>query len=73
MSKNKGFSDTAAGRYSLALYELAAEANVLNDVEDHSLSIINLVGENFSKPLIRQFNLGLSEFIVLYEVTIPWL
>ena len=42
MSKSKGFSDTAAGRYSLALYELASEANVLSDVEDHSLSFINL-------------------------------
>jgi hypothetical protein len=36
LSKSKGFSDTAAGRYSLALYELASEANVLSDVEDHS-------------------------------------
>ena len=54
MSKNKGFSDTSAGRYSLALYELAAEANVLNDVEDHSSSIINLIAssEDF-KSLIK--------------------
>ena len=46
MSKNKGFSDTAAGRYSLALYELAAEANMLGDVEDHSLSFINLIASS---------------------------
>ena len=54
MSKNKGFSDTSAGRYSLALYELAVEANVLNVVEDHSVSIINLIAssEDF-KSLIK--------------------
>ena len=27
LSKNKGFSDTSVGRYSLALYELAEESN----------------------------------------------
>ena len=46
MSKNKGFSDTSAGRYSLALYELAVEANVLSDVEDHSVSVINLIASS---------------------------
>ena len=43
MSKNKGFSGTSASRYSLALYELATEANVLSEVEVHSVSIINLI------------------------------
>ena len=43
MSKNKVFSETAAGRYSLALYELATEGNVLAEIEDHSSSIINLI------------------------------
>ena len=54
MSKKKGFSDTSAGRYSLALYELAAEANTLSEVEDHSLSIISLIAssEDF-KSLIK--------------------
>ena len=54
MSKNKDFSDTSAGRYSLALYELAAEANTLSEVEDHSLSVINLIAlsEDF-KSLIK--------------------
>ena len=46
MSKNKGFSDTSAGRYSLALYELALESNVLSDVEDHSVSILNLIASS---------------------------
>ena len=43
MSKNKGFSITSAGRYSLALYELASENNVLSQVEDQSSSILNLI------------------------------
>ena len=43
MSKNKGFSLTSAERYSLALYELANEKNILLQVESQSLSIINLI------------------------------
>ena len=43
MSKNKGFSITSADRYSLALYELASENNVLSQVEDQSSSILNLI------------------------------
>ena len=54
MSKNKGFSETSAGRYSLALYELATEANTLSEIEVHSMSIINLISssEDF-KSLIK--------------------
>jgi F-type H+-transporting ATPase subunit delta len=43
LSKNKGFSETSAGRYSLALYELAIEANILSEIEVHSVSIIDLI------------------------------
>ena len=43
LSKNKGFSETSADRYSLALYELAIETNELNEIEVHSASIINLI------------------------------
>ena len=43
MSKNKGFSNTSAERYSLALYELSKESNLLDVVEQHSLAIINLI------------------------------
>ena len=43
MSKNKGFSITSADRYSLALYELASENNILAEVEGQSLSILNLI------------------------------
>ena len=54
MSKNKVFSETSAGRYSLALYELAIEANNLSEIEVHSASIINLIAlsEDF-KSLIK--------------------
>ena len=54
MSKNKGFSSTSANRYSLALYELAEEANVLSQIEINVLSIINLIEKsNDFKNLIK--------------------
>ena len=46
MSKNKGFSITSADRYSLALYELASENNILSQVEDQSLSILSLISSS---------------------------
>jgi len=54
LSKNKGFSETSAGRYSLALYELAIEADMLSEVEVQTASIINLISssEDF-KSLIK--------------------
>ncbi len=46
MSKNKGFSITSAERYSLALYELANESNLLEQVEDQCLSILDLISSS---------------------------
>ena len=46
MSKNTGFSITSAKRYSLALYELASENNVLSQVEDQSLSLLTLISSS---------------------------
>ena len=46
LSKNKGFSNTSAQRYSLALYELSSEANSLVDIEKHSSTILNLIEKN---------------------------
>ena len=46
MSKNKGFSDTSADRYSLALYELATEANLLSKIEENSLALLKLISSN---------------------------
>ena len=46
MSKSKGFSDTSVGRYSLALYELAEEANSIDEIEKNSLAIIKLISSS---------------------------
>ena len=46
MSKNKVFSETSACRYSLALYELASETNMLTEIENQSSSIINLISKS---------------------------
>ena len=46
MTKNKGFSSTSANRYSLALYELASETNLLTQVEKNSFAFLNLVSNN---------------------------
>ena len=46
MSKNKGFSDTSANRYSLALYELASESNLLTQVENNSNTFLSLISDN---------------------------
>ena len=46
MSKNKGFSGISAGRYSLALYELAEEANSIDEIEKNSLAIIKLISSS---------------------------
>ena len=46
MSKNKGFSDTSANRYSLALYELASESNSLSKIEENSQALLKLISSS---------------------------
>jgi len=46
LSKDKGFSITSAERYSLALFELSDENNLLVQIEEQSLSIINLIEQS---------------------------
>jgi len=46
LSKNKEFSDTSANRYSLALYELAYESNLITQVEENSAAFLNLISTN---------------------------
>ena len=46
MSKNKGFSDTSANRYSLALYELASETNSLSKIEENSHAFLKLISNS---------------------------
>ena len=63
MSNNKGFSDTSANRYSLALYELASESSLLENIEKNSSELLNLISVNdeFNKltkdPTVSQDNL----------------
>ena len=54
MSKNKNFSDTAASRYSLALYELAEENKSVQEIEDQSAAFVKLIDESKDfKSIIR--------------------
>ena len=63
LSKDTGFSITSAERYSLALFELSEENNLLSQIEDQSSSILNLIeqSEDFSNlikdPTISQEDL----------------
>jgi F-type H+-transporting ATPase subunit delta len=43
LSKNTGFSNTSANRYSLALFELASESNLINQIEEQANAFINLI------------------------------
>ena len=64
MSKNTEFSITSAERYSLALFELSEESNLLNQIEDQALSMLNLINQSgdFSNlikdPTINQEDLS---------------
>jgi len=48
LSKNKVFSETSANRYSLALFELANESNILSSIEENSTAFLNLLLSNKS-------------------------
>ena len=64
MTKNKGFSDTSANRYSLALYELANEVNVMDKVEENSNGFLKLISDSedfknlIKDPTLSQDTLG---------------
>ena len=64
MSKNTGFSITSAERYSLALFELSEENNLLSQIEDQSLSMLNLINQSddfrnlIKDPTINQEDLS---------------
>ena len=46
LSKNTGFSITSAERYSLALFELSDENNLLAQIENQSLSVLSLINQS---------------------------
>ena len=64
MSKNTGFSITSAERYSLALFELSEENNLLSQIEDQSSSMLKLINQSndfcnlIKDPTIRQEDLS---------------
>ena len=64
LSKNTEFSITSANRYSLALFELAEENNLLSQIEDQSLSMLNLINQSndfynlIKDPTINQEDLS---------------
>ena len=43
MTKNKNFPETSVGRYSLALYELAEETNVVDEIEKQVEALISTI------------------------------
>ena len=69
LSKNKGFSITSAERYSLALYELASESNVLSQVEDQSSSILSLISssKDFS-DLIKDPTISQEDLLKVIDI-----
>ena len=64
MSKNKEFSITSAERYSLALFELSDESNLLSIIEDQASSMLNLINQSedfynlIKDPTINQEDLS---------------
>jgi len=46
LSDKNRFSDSSAKSYSQALYELASEEKKLNDIEEHTISIIKLISQS---------------------------
>ena len=69
LSKNTGFSITSAERYSLALFELSDENNLLTQIEDQSLSVLNLIdqSENFSS-LIKDPTISREELLKVIKI-----
>ena len=66
MSKNKGFSDTSANRYSLALYELANESNSLSKIEENSNALLKLISEFCTFPNYKKITTKLNNESVNY-------
>ena len=71
MSKNKGFSDTSAARYSLALYELAVENNSTEEIEQHSFSILQLISksEDFRSLIKNPTNKKEDQFNAILKIS----
>ena len=71
MSKNKNFSDTAAGRYSLALYELAEENKNVQEIENQSSAVIKLLdnSEDFESLIKNPTNKKEDQINILNKIS----
>ena len=64
LSKDTEFSISSAERYSLALFELSEENNLLSQIEEQSLSVLNLINQSkdffnlIKDPTTRQEDLS---------------
>ena len=70
MSKNTGFSITSAERYSLALFELSEENNLIDQIENQSLSVLNLIdkSDDFSNLIKDPTNKQADLSIVINKI-----
>ena len=70
MSKNKTFSDTAASRYSLALYELAEEEKNVQEIEDQSSAVVKLLdnSEDFESIIKNPTNKKEDQINVINKI-----
>ena len=71
MSKNKNFSDTAASRYSLALYELAEENKNVQEIENQSSAVIKLLdnSEDFESLIKNPTNKKEDQINILNKIS----
>ena len=74
MSAINEFSDTSARRYSLALYELAEESNVIKEVENHSIAMIKLISESKDfNSLIKDPTNNQNDQLLVQDLQISYL
>ncbi len=71
MSKNKTFSDTAASRYSLALYELAEEEKNVQEIEDQSSAVVKLLdnSEDFESIIKNPTNKKEDQINIINKIS----
>ena len=71
MSKSNNFSDTAAGRYSLALYELAEENKNVQEIENQSSAVIKLLdnSEDFESLIKNPTNKKEDQINILNKIS----
>ena len=71
MSKNENFSETAASRYSLALYELANENKNVQEIENQSLAMAKLLdnSEDFQSLIKNPTNKKEDQINIINKIS----